>query len=100
MRGAHSIPTACLVLGSPPAPQDLGLGDGCEHPPITLCSHASFLSQDPVRGMQVVGTKNVGRGNHPPPPPPRSLQRGSASQGYALCEQCRVGGGGESSHLD
>lgn len=85
MRGAHSIPTACLVLGSPPAPQDLGLGDGCEHPPITLCSHASFLSQDPVRGMQVVvvgGEPKIrGGGTILPPPPPQVLAAGLCVSG-------------------
>ena len=104
-----SLHPHCL-LGAWFPPHGFGVGgggNGCEHPPIMLCSYASFPSQDPLRGMQVVGRepkiqREVGGGvewgwgypTFPPPSSPRSLQRGSASQGYALCEQCRVGGGG------
>lgn len=96
---------ACLVLCPPPPPHGFWGGvNGCGHPPPphSLYSHASFLSQDQVRGGWG-GTKKIslesggtggtggghtnGAGGGRPRPPPGSSQRGSASQGYVLCRQ-------------
>lgn len=82
-----SLHPHCLLGAWSPPPWIWGWGgggNGCEHPPIMLCSYASFPSQDPLRGMQVVGRepkiqREVGGGvewgwGYPTFPPPLLLQ--------------------------
>lgn len=91
-----SLHPHCLLGAWSPPPWIWGWGggDGCEHPPIMLCSYASFPSQDPLRGMQVVGRepkiqREVGGGvewgwgypTFPPPLLPQVLAAGLCVSG-------------------